>query len=132
MARKTADQVRTALAHEYGSDDPYTIHSLNRKMVMTGGIIRLRENARCAWLMDVIASYRRTEPFQVWELKLNDDGSAVVTMKEDSGCPNLVKQDIPSTDFPLKEGITLWVEDGYCNINGQGTRVNVLMIPSER
>lgn len=127
-----AQAIRDALAQEYGSDDPYTIHSLNRKMVMTGGIIRLRENADCHWLMDIIASYKRTEPFQVWELKVNDDKSAVVTMREDSGERAKVTQKIGYTDFPLKEGITLWAEDGGYMKNGDWVPCSVLMIPKER
>ena len=92
---------------------------------LTDGVYYLAENAGngCYWLLDILASYQcdpkiRNEHFQVWELKLlpsvegNEHAQpAVVTMKADSDKPELVKQEIMHTDFPL-ESITLYLIDG--------------------
>jgi hypothetical protein len=89
----------------------YFIH-WSRTLKYTDGIKFLADNAGGGsyWLIDVIASYNRKEPFQLWELKVKDT-KAVLTMKEDRGEPTLVKQEITYTDFPLDE-ITLYLIDG--------------------
>ena len=100
-----------ALAQFYGTSQWYK--GPFSRFSMTDGIFFLTENG-AAWLIDVLASYqgakldRQTEGFQLWKLKVTD-GSAVVTCQADSNTPNLVKQEIPYTDFPLDE-ITLYVE----------------------
>ncbi len=66
----------------------------------TDGIKFLHESADCYWLLIAISSYKRNEPFQVWELKVNENHSAILTMIEDTGEPELVKQNIPNKDIP--------------------------------
>jgi len=71
--------------------------------------------------MDIAAVYQckyRKIPFQVWELKKKEDGTAVLTMKEDSGQPVKYRQEYEWVDFPLNE-IKLYVIDG------------VMLLPSE-
>jgi len=85
-------------------------------------------------LLDAIASYQRTEPFQVWILTVTEkDGrrSAILTMQEDSGTPNLVTQEFDYTDFPL-ENIMFYVEPGCHGSEHHYTGCMVLMLPSER
>lgn len=89
-----------------------------QQLVFTDGVKYMADAGRAFWLIDVVASYRRKEPFQIWELKVKPDKSCIVTMKEDTDEPNLVKQEIPYTDFPL-ESIKLYLIDG------------VLLLPSE-
>lgn len=84
----------------------------------TEGVKYLADKGECHWLLDAIFSFHRTDPFQVWTLEVNEDRSAVLTMREDSGEPIRVKQEIPFTDFPMPK-ISLWL------ING------VLILPSE-
>ena len=84
----------------------------------TDGVKFLWESAECYWLLIAISSYRRSEPFQVWELKVESDNTAILTMQEDSDKPFLVEQKIEYTDFPLEE-IKLWLIDG------------ILLLPSE-
>ena len=75
-------------------------------ILFTDGIKYLADNAGAYWLIDAVASYQpehKDKPFQIWNLKVNDDNSAVLTMKEDSNKPIVVKQEIPYTNFPLKE-----------------------------
>jgi len=113
------------LGNFYGTEG-YTRH-WTRQMIMTDGAMHLNENG-AAWLMDVIASYqslkldKQTGGFQLWKLKVNIDKSCVVTCQKDSNTPNLVKQKIEYTDFPMSE-ITLYVE-------GEGDR-RVCLLTSE-
>jgi len=84
----------------------------------TDGVQHLAEKAGCYWLIDAIFSYTRAEPFQIWELDVKSDKTALLTMKEDDGQDARVRQEIKFTDFP--EGkMKLYVENG------------ILMLPSE-
>lgn len=74
----------------------------------TDGIQFLCVEAGAFWLMDVVASHFiyekvRNAPFQLWRIEVNPDNTAIITMKEDTGRPELVYQEIPFTDFALKE-----------------------------
>lgn len=87
----------------------------------TDGIKYLADKAKCYWLIDLVGSYQprlRNVPFQLWELKVKDDNSALAKMREDDGQPVKVTQKIPYTDFPLKDF------SFYC-VN------NVMMLKSE-
>lgn len=84
----------------------------------TDGVKFLWESCEAYWLLVAISSHKRKEPFQVWKLKVKEDNSAVLTMREDSGEPYKVKQEIAFTDFPLEE-IQLYLIDG------------ILLLPSE-
>lgn len=83
----------------------------------TDGVKYMAEKGGAYWLITLIGSYKREEPFQVWELKVFD-GKGVVTMKEDTDEPELVHQKIKLTDFPMTK-IKLYLIDG------------VLLLPSE-
>ena len=83
----------------------------------TDGVKYVAETAGAYWLLDAIFSYARREPFQIWTLKLVGKEGALLTMIEDAGMPEKVRQDIPYTDFP--ENIGFYLVD------------NVLMLKSE-
>ena len=84
---------------------------------LTDGVQYLNTNG-AGWLIDAIASYQgekalRTQElreFQLWNLKLDGKGGAVLTCQADSNTPNLVEQKIEYTDFPFD--IKLYVENG--------------------
>jgi hypothetical protein len=109
------------LAHFYGTQKIYK-HWLC--LVYTDGINYLCNNG-AAWLIDAIASHQgnpglhtvRMQEYQLWELKVND-GSAVLTCREDSGIDPVITQEIPYTDFPFD--IKIYVENG------------TILLPSER
>jgi hypothetical protein len=89
--------------------------------VYTDGIKSVAEIAGAYWLIDAIFSYARREVFQVWFLDVTGS-TAVLTMKEDTDQPELVRQEIEFTDFP--EGNWKFyavVEEGRA----------VLMVPKE-
>jgi len=116
----TESELRTELGQFIGTENHYKYMF---GLVLTDGAKYLAERAGCFWLLDIIASYRRKEPFQVWELKVNrnhaeNEPMAVVTMKEDTNEPELVRQEIPYTDFPM-DSVKLFLID------------NVILLPSE-
>jgi hypothetical protein len=102
------------LAHFTGTDT-YTnlrypwLHGA--KFLLTDGTKYLAEQAKAFWLMDAIASHQinkkvATEPFQVWTLNVNEKHEAILVCS-DGDKTELVRQDIPGTDFPLA-AITLY------------------------
>jgi len=78
------------------------------------------------WLIDVIVSYQITKrikgiPFQIWSIT-STEGKATIEMRQDTGQPVLVRQQVPFTDFP--EGNL----EIYCIDEGSK---KVLLLPSE-
>ena len=74
-------------------------------LLYTDGIRYLAEQAGSYWLVDLVGSHQPrllNARFQVWELEVMEDESALVTMVEDDGEPVSVRQELPFTDFPLK------------------------------
>ncbi|ERN41356.1 hypothetical protein KR51_00019230 [Rubidibacter lacunae KORDI 51-2] len=91
------------------------------RMRYTEGVKYLADRAGAHWIVDAIASHQpnlRRVPFQLWELVKQEGDRAVLTCREDSDRPLLVRQEIAYTDFPLASTKL------YC-CNG------VLMLPSE-
>ncbi|WP_017654843.1 DUF6876 family protein [Fortiea contorta] len=113
------------LAHFTGSSTNFKHWS--KKLLYTEGIQFVAEEAQAYWLIDAIASYQTNEllskhpelkEFQLWQLEVNTDKTAVLTCGVDSDCHPDVVQNIEFTDFPLQQ-IKLYV----CQ--------TVLMLPSE-
>ena len=131
------NQIRNTLRGFSGTEGYHRL-GLSRAVVATDGVAYLCKECQCYWLFDVIASHQLNrkvaqESFQVWRLELtpnDEEGTqAVVTCQDDEPGNRLVTQKIPMTDFPLKEGIKLWLEEG--SIDGVNT-IKVLMLPGER
>lgn len=116
----TRQEIVAGLANFYGTDT-WTSHGLARHILMTDGVVWLREAADAYWLIDAIVSYQgeakfKAEEFQVWTLTVRD-GKGKLTAGD--GNDNvLVEQKIAFTDFPLDE-ITFYFTG------------NVIMLPSE-
>ncbi len=87
---ETVATIKSNLAHAIGTER-YIKH-FTGAFVFTDGVHQLREDADAGWLLDLIASYRRKEVFQLWELTVNDNHTAVLTMQEDTGMPYLVEK----------------------------------------
>ncbi|WP_039904885.1 DUF6876 family protein [Acetobacter tropicalis] len=94
---------KQALAQFYGSEEIHRYSVLN----ITDGVSFLCKNG-CAWIVDIVLSYQydpkiQKEEFQVWNLKVDlEKAEGKVTMDDGNG-NILVTQEIPYTDFPLKE-----------------------------
>ena len=94
-------------------------------LLYTDGIQYLAEQAGSYWLIDLVGSHQPKlldARFQLWNLKVREDRSALIAMIEDLGQPIRASQEISYTDFPLNEF------SFYC-IDGGGARV--MMLKSE-
>jgi len=113
MATKTLNEkiqaINEIISYACMGCDGYIRHFTG--LVYTNHIQEIADIAGGFWLIDAIASYQRKEEFQVWELEVNTEKhSAVLTMKEDTDQPELVRQEIEYTDFPMS--LKLYVELG--------------------
>ncbi len=92
-----------------------------KQLVFTDGVKFLADKTGSHWLIDLIASYQPKlngkYPFQLWEIKVNEDSTGTVTMKEDSSTPVIIRQNLKYTDFPFNMKL-------YCIDN-------VILLPSE-
>ena len=92
----------------------------------TDGVKFLAKNGNAYWLIDAIASHQTKKllqipelhKFQLWQLTVNSDKSAILTCKPDNNSPEVVSQKIEFSDFPLPY-VSMYLVD------------KVLMLPSE-
>lgn len=99
-----AQKILSELAQFTGTTRYY--RSSFGRLLLTEGAHYLRERLNCYWLIDIVESYQpklKEKPFQLWGITVNEDNSALVEMREDSGLEPLVRQAIPYTDFKLKQ-----------------------------
>jgi hypothetical protein len=82
--RKKQQQIQEIRSYACMGCDGYIRHFTG--LVYTDHIQQIAEIAGAYWLIDAIGSYLHQfkQPFQVWELKVNEDNTAVLTMKEDT------------------------------------------------
>jgi hypothetical protein len=108
-----ASTLTSELAHFTGTEIytniPYPW--LKKRFLLTDGAKYLAEKAKAFWLMDAIASHQMNkrvaaEEFQFWKLDVNERREEVLTCT-DGNEKQLVRQEIPATDFPL-HSITLY------------------------
>lgn len=116
--KKPSTDLEQKLAHFTGTFNYYP--HWTKSIRWTDGIQFLVTEAGAFWLMDIVASYqpKLKAPFQLWKIKVNPDDSALVTMQEDTGQPYLVRQEIPYTDFPLKD-FEFYCIDGVCMVKSE-------------
>lgn len=90
-------------------------------LTYTEGIHYLAERAGAFWLIDLVGSWQfkhKHVPFQLWRLEVDEKHRAVATMREDSGEPELARQEIPYADFPLSE-FEFYVVDGVMMLKNE-------------
>ena len=91
---------------------------------LTEGAKIMAELCQAFWLFDAILSHQlsdhvRREEFQSWRLSPCKASRGALLLADDGNEHLLTAQHIPYTDFPLPEGIRLYVRDG------------VIFLPSE-
>src|ERR1700683_4178537 len=105
MQHKTL--TKADLRHFTGSEHWYR-HSLVRKVLYTDGVQHVAEHGGAYWLIDEIALAQRFEKaisateFQVWNLRVNADHTAILTCTDGNGRAVYTKK-LDFTDFPLDE-----------------------------
>lgn len=131
------------LAQFCGSDTP-TIHSMCRSMLMSEGVIFLREHANAFWLLDAIASHyaanedlrkaraddRDLDYTHFWVLKKKGEGATLICRK-DKGCKPIVKQEIDFTDFPFQTDGEFMLYAGLTAVDNVKGRPTIVYLPSE-
>lgn len=119
MSQKT---LRASDLAQFTGSECWYRHPLNPSISYTDGAHYVAEAGGAYWLLDAIVAHQqdarvRSEPFQVWTLKVKDDQSAVLNC-EDGDYGLVASQNIDFTDFPLSQ-ITLWFQN------------RVIFLPSE-
>jgi hypothetical protein len=124
---ESPENIRSALAHETGTENYWKVFPNDNAPMITDGVKRMTDMCEAFWLVTaiVLSQYEpkvKSAPFQVWILKLdgNDDDNSAAIICEDGNGIELARQELNYTDFPLQEGITLFLENG------------ILLLPSER
>jgi len=104
----------------YGTEKYYKIGITD--IVATDGVKYMCDKYGLYWFTDIISSTQllndvKNESFQVWQLKSNYDGTALVTATN-GNYKTIYIQNIDYTDFNEKE-VTFWFSN------------NVILLPSE-
>jgi hypothetical protein len=133
---KPKAEIEEGLAQFHGTDT-WTRHRMFRQLLMTDGILYLRDAADCHWLVDAIGSHIFTarrrlnpqaQPFQHWHFKrasLNRvDKPHRLWCTDGNSEKAIVSQRIEYSDFPLDEISVYAVWD-------EGQDAFVLMLPGE-
>ena len=90
----------------------------------TDGVNYLAETLGAYWLIDLIGSYKNhknIKPFLVWRIECFETErgrQAIITAREDTNEPVLIKQKISLTDFKLNE-YELYCIDGVLLLKGE-------------
>lgn len=75
------------------------------KVLYTDGIQFMAVRCKAYWLLDIVATAQPTvdrAPFQLWQVKVSN-GKGVVTCREDSNQPEIFRQELITTDFPMSD-----------------------------
>ena len=113
------EYIRNVLAQAVGTTQYWRVYP---DFLITDGVKAMIELCSASWLVSDIFLLSRNEKvknegFVVWKLTLK--GSSAVLVAEDGNYHELIREEIPFTDFPLNEGISLY----WCD--------NVLLLPTE-
>ena len=120
------EAIREMLAQATCTDHYWRAFPENDKFLFTDGAKFMAEMCEAFWLITAVFSWQidsrvKKEAFQVWILRFVDreKGGDALLICEDGNYKELARQEISYTDFPLPEGIKLYLDGG------------VLMLPSE-
>ena len=120
------DVIRNRLSQVTGTEKYWRAFPENDSFLFTDGVKDMAEICDAFWLITAVFSWQceeivRKEPFQVWILYFKDKtkGDDAFLICEDGNNKELARQEIEYTDFPLDEGIKLYLDGG------------ILMLPSE-
>ena len=103
---RTAEEITALIKQSTGTGQYHKYAPFSSYPVITDGVKAIMEAADCAWFLDIIGSWqtrsKKLDPhFQVWTLKVKDDGSAVVRGYNDT--ERIITQKVKMTDFPLPD-----------------------------
>lgn len=116
---ETPDTIRSVLSQAYGTSQYWKVFP---DLLITDGVKFMAEMCEAYWLLNEIFfmlhdEKLKGEEFIVFQLTLKGRSA---TLKADDGNKHLLASlEIPFTDFPLQDGITIY----WCD--------NVLLLPTE-
>jgi hypothetical protein len=123
---ESPEEIRNKLLQFCGTERYWLCFPDDSHFKLTDGAKAMAEICEAYWLIMAIFSWQivdkvKNEVFQVWRLRVNDKtkGDDAVLICEDGNNHEITRQEITYTDFPLPEGIKLYLDNG------------VLMLPSE-
>ena len=123
---ESPETIREALAYQTATEQYWLLFPECTNFKYTDGVRAMAQMCEAYWLItDILALQSKKElkgeGFQVWKLILSNQDIDVgaVLVCEDGNDRELVREEIHFTDFPLPEGIKLYLDSG------------VLMLPSE-
>ena len=135
---KSAKEIRDMMRYFTGTEN-YHVLTIYPGIVGTDGVKEICIACECFWLIDLIASYQpkimkhknaaELAGLQCWKLSKNDD--KWVAICTDGNNNVAIKQEIEHSDFPLDEGIEMWVAPGEYSFKGKRVVGKVIYLPSE-
>ena len=119
----TPSEIRAELDFRFYEGRAYPTGPSKEHPLMTSGVARMMELCQAGWLIDRIATAQfdppyKDELFQVWKLVIRSDKSAELICDDGDGHV-ISHEEIKYTDFPLSEGISLFMTN------------STIMLPSE-
>jgi len=113
---ETPERIRSALACQIGTEHYWKVFPDDNAFKITDGVKTMAEMCEAFRLVaDILACQQEVrvkgESFQVWTLTLNPESCAsnALLLAEDGNGSKLTHHEIPYTDFPMREGITIVV-----------------------
>ena len=109
------EQILKELENFTGTEQYHKINILTNYL-LTDGCFKLMETCKCYWLFSDISILLKckkelNKPFLILNIKVNDDKTALITLKEDSNSKPIYSKKLNYTDFALKE-YELYIIDG--------------------
>jgi hypothetical protein len=120
------DEIRNRLAYATGTEHYWRAFPDNNRFFFTDGVKDMTEICGAFWLITAVFSWQgedevKNEPFQVWILRFVEKakGDNALLVCEDGNHRELLRQEIEFTDFPLPEGITLYLDGGVLMLTSE-------------
>ena len=118
--------IRSRLAQATGTEHYWRVFPENDKFLFTDGVKVMAEMCEAFWLITSVFSWQsdekvKNEQFQVWTLRFNDKekGDEATLICEDGNDNELIRQEISFTDFPLLEGVMLFLDNGVLMLTSE-------------
>ena len=111
---KSTKEILDIIDQSVGTTAYHRISTIPGFPVATDGVVNVAEAAGCFWFLDIIGSYQLDpqldKAFQVWTLDVDlENVTGIVRGYNDATL--IITQEIPYTDFPLKE-FKVYLMDG--------------------
>ena len=123
---ESPERIRENLAYAAGTENYWRAFPSNDNFLFTDGVKDMAEMCGAFWLIDAVFSWQgenkvKGENFQVWKLSFEDKakGDEAVLTCENGNNNELTRQKIEYTDFPLPEGITLYLDGGVLMLTSE-------------